>query len=87
MSDPSGGGDGSRSASERQNGGSEDHVCPVAFCPIGFALSTANRASPEAVDHLMLAARELLLAVKSVVDTRAAEVDRGPTRLEKIEIG
>ncbi len=85
MADQRVGSDGSRSA-ERQ-GSSNDHVCPVAFCPIGFALSTANRASPEAVDHLMLAARELLLAVKAVVDTRATDIDGGPTRLEKIEIG
>ncbi len=85
MADQRVGSDGSRSAERQER--SDEHVCPVAFCPIGFALSTANRASPEAVDHLMLAARELLLAVKAVVDIRTTDVDGGPTRLEKIEIG
>ncbi|MFB3738848.1 MAG: hypothetical protein ACE14W_07760 [Candidatus Velamenicoccus archaeovorus] len=65
-----------------------DHVCPVAFCPVGAALTAANRASPELVEHLLAAARELLLVVRAVVDARAGDVAR-PERspeLERIEI-
>ncbi|HEX9124046.1 MAG TPA: hypothetical protein VF984_11960 [Actinomycetota bacterium] len=64
------------------------HVCPVAFCPIGMALTAANRASPEVLEHLTVAARELLLAVRAVVDARAGDFDdrERPSGLERIEI-
>jgi len=43
-------------------------VCSVAFCPIGLALGTVNRASPELTEHLLTAGREFLLAAKAVID-------------------
>lgn len=64
----------------------EAQVCPVAFCPIGLTLNTVNRGSPEAVQHLLVAARELLLAAKGVIDTRAADVSGTRSKLERIEI-
>ncbi|HZD80691.1 MAG TPA: hypothetical protein VE646_11720 [Actinomycetota bacterium] len=66
----------------------EEHVCPVAFCPIGMALTAVNRSNPEALEHLILAARELLFAVRSVIDVRADDLtDReGRSDLERIEI-
>ena len=60
-------------------------VCPVAFCPVGMALSVAEQVRPEVVEHLMAAGRELLLAVKAVVDSRA-EGTAAPG-LERIDIG
>lgn len=64
------------------------HVCNVAFCPVGMALTAAQGAAPEAVEHLLAAGRELLLAAKAVVDARAAGVDpkAGQAKLQKIEI-
>jgi len=62
------------------------HVCPVAFCPIGLALSTVDRSSPEVVDHLLIAAREFLLAAKTLIETRVAETGGAQTKLERIEI-
>jgi hypothetical protein len=53
-----------------------------------MALTAANRVSPEVLEHLMVAARELFLAVRAVIDARAgdfAERDRAPG-LERIEI-
>jgi hypothetical protein len=66
------------------------YVCPVAFCPIGAALSAVQGAGPEVLDHLLAAAREFLLAVKALVDVRSADFgEGGGTRepLTKIEIG
>jgi hypothetical protein len=68
---------------ERDN---DTQICPVAFCPIGLTLNTVNRGSPEVVEHLLVAGRELLLAAKGVIDSRAADVARTGSRLERIEI-
>ncbi len=66
----------------------EEHVCPVAFCPIGMALTAVNRTNPEVLEHLMAAARELFLAVRTVVDVRAEDLggSERSTELERIEI-
>lgn len=66
-------------------------VCPVAFCPICTAVSAVNRASPDVVQHLLLAGQQFLLALKAVVDARAADFDgeadeRAPA-MERIDIG
>jgi hypothetical protein len=65
------------------------HVCPVAFCPIGMALTSIQGAGPEVLDHLLAAAREFLLAARAVIDARAADFEGGARAggLEKIEIG
>jgi hypothetical protein len=65
------------------------HVCNVAFCPIGLALSAVQPMKPDVIEHLLLAGREFFLAAKAVLDARADELkDDGvaPT-LEKIDIG
>jgi hypothetical protein len=65
------------------------HVCDVAFCPIGLALSAVQPLKPDVVEHLLVAGRELLLAAKAVIDARVAEdPDGGPApTLERIDIG
>ena len=65
------------------------HVCPVAFCPIGMALTSVQQAGPDVLDHLLTAAREFLLAARAVVDARASDFEdaTGGRRLERIEIG
>jgi hypothetical protein len=67
-------------------------TCPVAWCPLCLAVSVAQPLQPEALEHLLKAGAELLLAVRAVVDTRAREVtgddaSPGSTRLEKIDLG
>jgi hypothetical protein len=64
------------------------HVCQVAFCPIGLALSSVQQAAPDVMEHLLAAAREFFLAAKAVVDARAADLheDATPAGLERIEI-
>ncbi len=68
------------------------HVCDVAFCPIGLALTAAERVQPDVVSHLLLAGREVFLAAKAVMDARAEDLGRdaepeGRARMERIDIG
>lgn len=62
-----------------------DHVCPVGFCPIGMFLTVAGHARPDAVEHLMAAGREFMLALSSVMNARAEDLSRA-SPLEKIDI-
>ena len=69
--------------------GDERPVCTVAFCPICMAVTTAQTVAPDAVEHLLNAAREFLLAARAVVDARADDLARqqdGKRNLERIEI-
>ena len=77
-------------ADEAPAGGT--HVCDVAFCPIGLALTAAEHVQPEVVSHLLLAGREFFLAAKAVMDARAEDLGRdaapeGRARMERIDIG
>jgi hypothetical protein len=77
-------------AGEAPAGGT--HVCDVAFCPIGLALTAAEHVQPEVVSHLLLAGREFFLAAKAVMDARAEDLGRdaapeGRARMERIDIG
>lgn len=46
------------------------HVCTVGFCPICLAVTTVPL-RPDAVEHLVNAGRELLLAMSAILGTRA----------------
>jgi hypothetical protein len=65
-------------------------VCTVAFCPICMAVTAAQTVAPDAVEHLLNAAREFLLAARAVVDARADDLAGGSDdrsrRLERIDI-
>jgi hypothetical protein len=72
---------------EREQTSDREHVCNVAFCPIGLALSTVQGAAPDVMEHLLKAAQEFFLAARAVMDNRAkdfedAPVDRGMERIE-----
>jgi hypothetical protein len=60
-------------------------ACPVAFCPVGLAMTLTDQVRPEVVEHLMAAGRELLLAMKAVIDARVEGFERS-SPLEKITI-
>jgi hypothetical protein len=77
---------------EASHAGGAHDTCPVAWCPLCLAVSMTQPLHPEAMDHLLKAGTELLLAVRAVVNTRAAEVSDqdgsvDPTRLQKIDLG
>lgn len=67
-------------------------VCTVAFCPICMAVTAAQGAAPDALEHLLAAAREFFLAARAVIDTRGdhlagTEPEPEPSRrFERIEI-
>ncbi len=70
-------------------------VCTVAFCPLCMAVTAVQPMKPEAIEHLLLAGREFLLAAKSILDARTGDAgdqqsgkpgDRGRSTLEKIDI-
>jgi hypothetical protein len=60
-------------------------ACPVAFCPVGLAMTLTDQIRPEVVEHLMAAGRELLLAMKAVIDARVEGYERS-SPLERITI-
>lgn len=60
-------------------------MCPVGFCPIGMFLTVAGHARPDAVEHLMAAGREFMLALSSVMNARAEDLGRA-SPIEKIDI-
>jgi hypothetical protein len=73
------------SANGARDGG---HVCTVGFCPICLAVTTVQPLRPEAVEHLLNAAREFLLAMSAVLSARADDTggkESGPT-LTRIDI-
>jgi hypothetical protein len=71
------------------SGADAGHVCNVAFCPIGLALTAVQPLKPDVVEHLLVAGREFFLAAKALMDARADDLkqDGGPTTFEKIDIG
>jgi hypothetical protein len=71
-------------ASAAEPSGDDTQTCPVTFCPIGLALSAAQR-SPDAVEHLIAAGREFLLAARAVLDARR-DGSEDAAKLERIEI-
>jgi hypothetical protein len=57
-----------------------------------MAVTTARTVAPDAIDHLLAAAREFFLAARAVIDVRADDLEgeaptSSGTHLEKIEIG
>ena len=65
------------------------HVCNVALCPIGLALTAVQPLKPDVVEHLLVAGREFFLAAKALMDVRADDLkgDGGSSTFEKIDIG
>jgi hypothetical protein len=66
----------------------DGQVCTVGFCPICLAVTTVQPLKPEAVEHLLNAGRELLLAMTAVLGARADEAggkEKAPT-LTRIDI-
>ncbi len=65
-------------------------ICTVAFCPICMAVTAAQGAAPDALEHLLNAAREFFLAARAVIDVRGDDLDEDPKparTLQRIDIG
>ena len=65
-----------RGAAAPEDGADEDraHVCTVGFCPIRLTVTAVQPLRPEAVEHLLNAGREFLLAMTAI--RRAGGRDR-----------
>ena len=61
------------------------HVCPVWFCPVGRFLTISERARPEAVEHLVAAGREFMLALAAITGARVEDLGRS-SQIEKIDL-
>jgi hypothetical protein len=61
-------------------------MCSVAFCPICMAVTAFGEARPDLVEHLLLASREMLLAIRALIDARLEGVDERPAKLERLSI-
>lgn len=66
----------------------ERHICTVTFCPICAAVTAGHAVRPDAVEHLLAAGREFLLALSSIVGARAGQpANEGSTAsLTRIDI-
>jgi hypothetical protein len=62
-----------------------DPICPVGFCPVGMFLTVSGNAKPEAVEHLVAAGREFMLALTAILNARSEDLGR-PSQIEKIEL-
>jgi hypothetical protein len=62
-------------------------ACSFAFCPICMAFTAVGDAKPELVDHLLMAGREMLLAVRALIDARLeGTAGKQATKLERLTI-
>jgi hypothetical protein len=67
---------------------SEGHVCTVTFCPICLAVTAGQTVRPDAVEHLLAAGREFMMALSSILGARAEEpgAERSTAALTRIDI-
>lgn len=79
-----------RRAAAPGGGTDEDraHVCTVGFCPICLTVTAVQPLRPEAVEHLLNAGREFLLAMTAILGARAEETGGKETapKLTRIDI-
>jgi hypothetical protein len=58
---------------------SQQPLCSFALCPICMTLTALGEARPELITHVLLASREVLLALRAVIDARLeGTADAGP---------
>jgi hypothetical protein len=60
-------------------------ICQVAFCPICTTVSALGEVKPELMEHLLVAGREILLAMRSIIDSRL-EGSEPPAKLQRLTI-
>ena len=63
-------------------------ACPVAFCPVCAVVTALGEVRPEVTEHILAAAREGLLALRSIIDARleGTEPQESRGRVQRIEI-
>jgi hypothetical protein len=61
-------------------------VCSVAFCPICTAVTAFGQARPDLLEHLLVAGREVLLALRALIDARLEGAGDRSVKLERLTI-
>ena len=61
-------------------------LCSVAFCPICTAVTAFGEARPDLVEHLVMAGREMLLAIRAIIDARLEGAGEPPAKLERLTV-
>jgi hypothetical protein len=61
-------------------------LCSVAFCPICTAVTAIGQARPDVMEHVLVAGREMLVALRALIDARLEGAGDAPTRLERLTI-
>jgi hypothetical protein len=51
-----------------------------------MAVTTLGEVKPELLEHLVLAGREILLALRAAIDSRLEGQEKAVTKLERLEI-
>lgn len=51
-----------------------------------MAVTAFGEARPDLVEHLLLAGREMLLAIRALIDARLEGVEDRPPKLERLSI-
>lgn len=75
----------SRSGDGSTPAASAPPICSVGFCPICLAVTAVGEARPEIMEHVLLASRELLLAMRALIDARLEAAERSP-KLQRLTI-
>lgn len=75
-------------AAEETTGPERTSICQVGFCPICATVSALGEVRPELTEHLLLAGREMLLAIRELIDARLEGVEERPRagRVERIDV-
>jgi hypothetical protein len=58
----------------------------VAFCPICTAVTAFGMARPDLMEHLLVAGREMLLALRTLLDVRLEGSGEPPRKMERLTI-
>ena len=80
-------------AGTHEPGTHEPGTCPVAWCPVCLAVTAVQPVRPEVVEHLLKAGTEFFLALRSLIDARADDLDASAPDddadggFERIDIG
>jgi hypothetical protein len=69
----------------REGSGPAPAACPVALCPICMTVTALGEVRPELMEHLLVAGREVMLAMRTIIDARLAET-AAPAKLQRLTI-
>jgi hypothetical protein len=64
----------------------EAPLCSVSFCPICTAVTALAVARPDLLEHLLVAGREMLLAMRALIDARLEASAGSPAKMERLTI-